>query len=200
MILTLRLTLLVTTLAAGFAFAQPEVAAAAPTPSFNRWGLELETIQPFFPTINIIRVRASYALWGQPGGLRGDLLLGIELRPNIVHDVVERISEYQIGPGYRQYFWKGLHAEVSLDVGLAWGTNRFDGQFYRTATVFLNTNVGYRFAFFEPGGFFEGALPVGLFIMPQGGLYTSLGVANIGPRGGKPDIFPQANLLIGVSF
>lgn len=193
-----RLTVLVTTLAASFAFAQPELTALAP--SFNRWGLEFETIQPFIPTINIIRVRASYALWGHAGGLRGDLLLGVELRPNIVHDVVERISEYQLGPGYRQYFWKGLHAEVSFDVGVAWGTNRFDGQFYRTATVFLNTNLGYRFAFFEPGGFFEGKLPVGLFIMPQAGLYTSLGVANIGPRGGKPDLFPQVNLLLGASF
>jgi hypothetical protein len=30
--------------------------------------------------------------------------------------------------------------------------------------------------------------------------YTSLGVADIGPRHGKPDVFPQANLLAGVSF
>jgi hypothetical protein len=31
-------------------------------------------------------------------------------------------------------------------------------------------------------------------------VYSSLGVADIGPRNGKPDVFFQANLLLGLSF
>lgn len=129
------------------------------------------------------------------------MLLGFTIRPGIKHDVVDYIHEYQAGLGYRQYFWRGLHAEVGVDAGVAWGNNLVDGKKYQTATLFLNTNVGYRFSFFEPGGFFErrgGGL--GFYVMPQVGVYTSLGVADIGPRNGKPDVFPQANLFLGMSF
>lgn len=170
-------------------------------PRVHRWGLETEVVQPLVPTVNIVRLRATFSAWGDATALRGDLMLGVYLRPGIEHDIVERISEYQLSVGYRQYFWRGFHAEVGLDAGLAWGTNRFDGQFYRTPTLFLNTNLGYRFGFFEPGGFFDDQRSsLGFFVAPQVGVLTSLGVANIGPRNGKPDVFPQANLIIGLSF
>lgn len=175
--------------------------AFAESPDLHRWGVESEVVQPFIPTVNIVRLRGTYSTWGSSTGLRGDVVVGVYLRPGIEHDIVDRISEYQLSVGYRQYFWRGLHAEAGLDVGVAWGTNRFDGQFYRTPTLFLNTNVGYRFGFFEPGGFFEDRRSaVGFFIAPQAGVLTSLCIANIGPRNGKPDVFPQANLLIGLSF
>jgi hypothetical protein len=191
MTLALVLTLLLTDV--------PVVTTSNAGGTTHPWSAEVEVLQPWIPTINIVRVRVARTLWGTEGGLRGDLLLGVELRPDVVHDVVERISEYQLGVGYRQYVWRGLHAEVSLDGGLAWGTNRFDGRFYRTPTLFLNSNLGYRFAFFERGGFFD-ERPVGFFVTPQVGLYSSLGVANIGPRNGKPDVFLQGNLLLGVSW
>jgi hypothetical protein len=171
------------------------------SPRLHRWGIEVEAIQPFLPTINIVRVRGSFSLWGTATGLRGDLLFGVYVRPNIEHDIVERISEYQVSVGYRQYVWRGLHAEVGLDAGYAFGRNIFDGREYRTPTLFLNTNIGYRFGFLEPGGFFENpSSPVGFFVIPQFGVLTGLGVADIGPRGGKPDVFLQGNLLLGVSF
>ena len=177
-----------------------EVAPDAPAGP-NLWGLEVDTVQPLIPTVHIARLRGTRVLWDSAGGLRGDLLLGFTIRPGIKHDVVDYIHEYQAGLGYRQYFWRGLHAEVGVDAGVAWGNNLVDGKKYQTATLFLNTNVGYRFSFFEPGGFFErrgGSL--GFYVMPQVGVYTSLGVADIGPRNGKPDVFPQANLFLGMSF
>jgi hypothetical protein len=181
--------------------AVPELTTEAPVTGVHHWGVEAEVLQPWIPTVNLTRVRMSRTLWGSPTGLRGDLMLGVYLRPNIVHDVLERISEYMLVAGYRQYFWRGLHAEVSLEGGVAWGTNRFDGREYVTPTLFLNANAGYRFGFFEAGGFLsERAGPVGFFVIVQGGVLASLGVANIGPRNGKPDVFPQGNLVVGVSF
>jgi hypothetical protein len=167
----------------------------------HKWGIEAEAIQPFLPTVNIFRIRGARSLWGTPVGLRGDLLLGAYLRPGIKHDVLNYIHEYQVSVGYRQYLWRGLHAEAGLDVGAAWGTNRFDSKRYTTATLFLNANVGYRFGFFEPGGFFENKKSsVGVYAIPQFGVYAGLGVADIGPRNGKPDVFLQGNLVLGVSF
>jgi hypothetical protein len=186
-------------LSAPSALADEVSASVEPTP--HAWGLEVEVVQPFIPTVNLTRLRATRALWGTPTGLRGEVLFGVYVRPDIPHDVVERISEYMLVAGYRQYFWRGLHADLSLEGGLAWGTNRFDGKFYRTPTLFLNANVGYRFGFFEPQGFFaDRASPVGFFVIPQFGTLASLGVANIGPRNGKPDVFLQGNLLVGLSF
>lgn len=64
----------------------------------------------------------------------------------------------------------------------------------------MEANVGYRFAFFERGGLIERYAPVGLFVAPQFGVLGSLGVADIGPRNGKPDWFLQGNLLVGATF
>lgn len=165
------------------------------------WGVEVEGVQPWIPTIHIFRARGTRTLWGSPTGLRGDLLLGFTLRPGIKHDVVDYIHEYQAGIGYRQYIWRGLHVEAGLDIGAAWGTNLVDKKRYNTATLFLNTNVGYRFGFFEPGGFFERSKSaLGFYVLPQAGVYTSLGVADIGPRNGKPDVFVTGSLFLGLSF
>jgi hypothetical protein len=170
-------------------------------PPAHPWGVEVDTVQPWIPTVHIFRMRGTRTLWGSPTGLRGDVLLGFTVRPGIKHDVVDYIHEYQAGIGYRQYFWRGLHAEAGLDVGAAWGTNLVDGKRYHTATLFLNTNVGYRFGFFEPGGLAGNPRSaVGFYVVPQVGVYTGLGVADIGPRNGKPDVFLQGDLMVGLSF
>jgi hypothetical protein len=197
--MTTRITLLLALLsvpAAGPASAQEERSAP-----IHRFSLELNLVQPFIPTVHILRPKLAVTLWGEGGGLRGDLVLGAYLRPHVEHDVVDHIDEYMGTLGYRQYLWRGLHLESLISAGAAWGTNRFDGKYYNTPSVFIDVNAGYRFAFFEPGGFFESAgAPVGLFLTAQAGILFSAGVANIGPRNGKPDWFPQAELLAGVSF
>lgn len=173
----------------------------AAAPALHGWGFELDVIQPFVPTVGIIRPKLTYTLWGSSTDLRGDLLLGVYLRPHIAHDVVEYIDEYMGTVGYRQYFWRGFHAESLIEAGAAWGKNKFDGLDYTTPVLFLSGNVGYRFGFFEPGGLAgDERSGVGFYVTPQFGVLGRLAGANIGPRNGKPDVFLQGNLLIGVSF
>lgn len=179
----------------------PAETTTSESPSMHKWSVEVDAVQPFLPTIGIIRPKVTRTLWGAPSKPRGDLVLGLWIRPHIEHDVVETIDEYMGSVGYRQYVWKGLHAEAILDAGAAWGKNKLDGKDYRTATLFLDVNVGYRFGFFEPGGIVEGTGDgVGFFVAPQVGMLAGLGVADIGPRNGKPDVFLQGTLLVGASF
>ncbi|MCA3016852.1 MAG: hypothetical protein INH41_31085 [Myxococcaceae bacterium] len=186
---------------ASVSLADPEVAAAPSTSPARPWGIEVEALQPFIPNVNVFRMHVTRTVWGKPGGLRGDVLVGFTLRPNVKHDVLAFMNEYQLTLSYRQYLWRGLHIETGIDAGIAWGTNLFDGEFYRTATLFLNRGIGYRFGFFEPGGFFQDKqLPFGFFITPQFGVLNSLGVANYGPRNGKPNWFLTGSLFLGVSF
>lgn len=168
----------------------------------RRLGVELDLVQPFIPNVHIIRPKLSWTAWGEPGRLHGDLVVGLYIRPHVPHDVVDTIDEYMLSAGYRQYFWRGLHVESIVSGGVAWGTNLFDGRDYVTPSLFMEVNAGYRFGFFEPGGFAyqKAEDEVGFFIAVQGGILFSLGVADIGPRNGKPDYFPQGNLLAGVSF
>lgn len=174
----------------------------ADTTGSHRWSVETEVIQPFIPTVGIIRVRAARTMWGTPhAGPRGDLVLGVYVRPHVEHDVVDYIDEYMATAGLRYYAWRGLHAEVLVNAGAAWGTNKVDKMSYRTPTLFGEINIGYCVGFFEPGGLAGTPRGVGLFVTPQVGILSSLGLGNdIGPRNGKPDYFLTAALLVGVSF
>lgn len=178
----------------------PDSSKALPSPKPHSWSIETEVIQPFLPEIGIARLRLERGVWGETNGLHGAVVLGAYLRPHIKHDVVEYIDEYMGVVGYRQYMWRGFHAELLLDAGAAWGKNRFDHKEYHTATLFIEANAGYRFGFFEPGGIAGATRSLGFFVTPQVGVLGSLGVADIGPRNGKPDWFLQAGLLVGVSF
>jgi hypothetical protein len=180
---------------------EPEgVEAPAEEPAPNRVGVEVDLVQPFIPTVHIIKPKLTVTLWGTATGLRGDLVIGAFIRPHVPHDILFTIDEYMGVLGYRQYFWRGIHAEVLLDAGAAWGRNRFDGRYYETATLFLDANAGYRFGFFEPGGIVPGDGDAGFYLTPQIGVLGNLGIADIGPRDGKPDWFLQGNLLLGLSF
>jgi hypothetical protein len=158
----------------------------------HKWGFETELIQPFIPEIGIIRFQATRTLYSSATKY-GDLLLGGYIRPNVKHDVVEKINEYMAMVGYRQFLWKGLHLEAKSNMGYAWGTkNLIDGKDYNTPTWFWESNIGYKFNFAnrEKQNFY--------FIVNAGGIGNIVG--NIGPRGGKPDNFLQAGLLLGINF
>jgi hypothetical protein len=102
--------------------------------------------------------------------------------------------------GYRQYFWRGLHAEAFIAGGLVAGTNRLDGRRYSSAGFALSATVGYRFGFFEPGGFFDQGSDIGFFFTPQFGLLQVLTPDSLGPRGAVPSTYLQGALLVGLSF
>lgn len=162
----------------------------------KKWGIEAELVQPFLPNVGILRIQASYTLTA-PEKHKGDLLLGAYIRPNVKHDVVEKINEYMVIVGYRQYFWKGLHLEAKANVGYAWGTkNLVDGKDYETATLFWESNIGYKFNVINKA-------KSSLYLIPQfGAIGNARGenTENIGPRDGKPDTFIQGGLLVGVNF
>ncbi len=163
----------------------------------KKWGIEAELVQPFLPTVNILRIQATRTLTKPESKMKGDLLFGMYIRPNVKHDVVEKINEYMVILGYRQYFWKGLHLEGKANVGYAWGTkNLIDGKDYETSTIFWESNLGYKFNLTNKA-------KSSLYLLPQFGVIGNAkgeNTVNIGPRGGKPDTFIQGSLIVGVNF
>lgn len=167
------------------------------TDTSKKWGIETELIQPFLPNVGIIRFTATRTISSVNSKMKGDLLLGMYIRPNVKHDVVEKINEYMLVLGYRQYFWKGLHLEGKANVGYAWGTkNLIDGKDYETSTIFLESNLGYKFNI-------SNKTKSSLYLIPQFGVISNAkgkNTVNIGPRGGKSDTFIQGSLIFGVNF
>jgi hypothetical protein len=163
----------------------------------KKWGLETELVQPFLPTVNIVRLQATRTITKPESKMKGDLLFGMYIRPNVKHDVVEKINEYMLILGYRQYFWKGLHLEAKANVGYAWGTkNLIDGKDYETSTIFWESNLGYKFNL-------TNKTKSSLYLIPQFGVLGNAkgeNTVNIGPRGGKPDTFIQGSLIVGINF
>jgi hypothetical protein len=163
----------------------------------KKWGLETELVQPFLPTVNIVRLQATRTITKPESKMKGDLLFGMYIRPNVKHDVVEKINEYMLILGYRQYFWKGLHLEAKANVGYAWGTkNLIDGKDYETSTIFWESNLGYKFNL-------TNKTKSNLYLIPQFGVLGNAkgeNTVNIGPRGGKPDTFIQGSLIVGINF
>lgn len=177
----------------GFLLSETSAIAQIDTSDSKKWGLETELFQPFYPTVQIIRIQATRTITPAEAKLKGDLIIGAYIRPNVTHDVVEKINEYMLAIGYRQYFWKGLHLEAKSNMGYAWGTkNLIDHKDYETPTWFWEANLGYRFNLItRPTSM--------IYLIPQFGALGNI-VADIGPRGGKPDNFPQGNILLGIRF
>lgn len=183
------LVLSVTSLVSVFAQAQNPGIDPAP-----KWGIETELIAPFLPEVGIITIKATRTITGNTNErMHGDLLLGVYLRPNVKHDIVETIDEYLLTIGYRQYFVKGFHLEAQIDGGYAWGTNnKIDRKDYNNFALLGEVNTGYTFHF-------PSAKKSNFYILPQIGVLHGL-ETNIGPRGGKSDTFIQGKLLVGIRF
>lgn len=162
--------------------------------STPNWGIEAEWIAPFIPEVEIITVKATRKIThNSMNTVHGDLLLGAYIRPNVQHDIVEKINEYLFTLGYRQYFYKGLHLEAQIDAGYAWGTkNKIDGKDHNNFALLGEVNTGYTFI-----------LPSwnnsSFYILPQFGVLQGLST-DIGPRDGKPDTFLVGKLLTGILF
>ena len=158
-----------------------------------RWGVEADLLVPFVPTAHIITLRASRTIVGYGTAKPGDLVVGVYLRPNVKHDVVEEIDEYLLTVGYRQYLWKGLHLEGQTDWGFAWGTkNKIDGLDYNNFAMLVEGHAGYRFLF-------SPTKTKGLYLNPQVGIIHGL-ITDIGPRGGNSDTFLSAKINLGFTF
>jgi len=182
----------------GSARAEDAATEGAPKKVAGTWGIETDLVWPFIPEVHVLTLKGTRTLWGTPGGLRGDGVVGAYARPNVKHDVVDTIDEYLATAGYRQYFVRGLHAEVLMHAGWAGGTkNKIDGKDYSDFAWLLESNVGYRVGFFEAGGIGAPGR-VGFYLTPQLGFVSGL-YTNIGPRESS-DFFVTGKLLAGVSF
>ena len=169
-------------------FAQSDSSLSSP---IKKWSIEVELVQPFIPTVEIYTIQATRNLFTK-GSQKGEFVLGAYIRPNVTHDVVEKIDEYMLYTAYRHYFWKGLHIEAGMNTGYYWGKkNLVDGKDYEGVALFWESNIGYKFNLGKTKRF---------FVNPQFGFLGTMGIADIGPRQGKPDNFVQGNLLIGVNF
>lgn len=159
----------------------------------KKWGIETELIQPLLPNVGIVRLQATYTVTAPEAKYKGDFVFGMYIRPNVKHDIVEKINEYMLITGYRQYFWKGLHAEAKSNLGYAWGTrNLIDGKDYNNLSWFWEANAGYKFDFAKKQ-------KTNLYAIAQFGILSKIS-ADIGPRGGKSDTFLQGNLVVGINF
>lgn len=171
----------------------PSLSDEGPAPALRTWGVEADLLVPFIPEAEIITIRGTRTLWGQGQPLHGDLVLGVFLRPNVEHDIVEEIDEYLFTIGYRQYLWRGLHLEGQVDLGYAWGTrNRIDGRDHNNFAMLVEGHAGYRFDFAPSAA-------TSLYLNPQVGVIHGA-ITDIGPRGGKSDTFLSAKINLGVQF
>ena len=175
-----------------FLLSKSKIFAQSVLNTSKKWGIETELIQPFLPNVGIFRLQGTFRLTA-PDKTPSDLLIGAYIRPNVKHDVVEKINELLFALGYRQYFWKGLHAEAKSNIGYAWGTrNLIDGKDYAKFSWFWEANAGYKFDFAKKQN-------SNLYAIAQFGVISSIS-ADIGPRGGKSDTFIQGGLLLGFNF
>lgn len=155
-----------------------------------KWGIETELVHPFIPNVGIYRLQVTRTITSPNQTNRGDLLIGVYVRSRVKHDIVEKIDEYMLIVGYRQYVWRGLHPEAKTNIGFADGTkNLIDGKNYNNFSWFWEANAGYKFTL-------TGKEAKGLYVIPQFGILSSIS-ADIGLRGGKSDTFLQGNLIVG---
>jgi hypothetical protein len=78
-------------------------------------GVEANILFPIFPG-NIINAKYTRTLW-QKGDLKGDILIGFNVDLPMDRETEGKFSDFSLVTGYRQYFWKGLFAEVSQTTG-----------------------------------------------------------------------------------
>jgi hypothetical protein len=106
-------------------------------------GIELDVIWPF--VAQAFRAHYTHTLW-QKNDLRGDLLVGINIDFPRDRDTEGRFADYSIASGYRQYFWRGLHAEFNQTTGLGVLKDHVTtGKTYNSFDWLIAGYVGYRF-------------------------------------------------------
>ncbi|MCE2900116.1 MAG: autotransporter outer membrane beta-barrel domain-containing protein [Gemmatimonas sp.] len=123
--------------------AQAQNAPAPTTPTGHKNGLEVDALWPIFP--GSLRVHVTRQLW-QRGHLRGDAYVGANVDFPRNRDTEGRFADYSVASGYRQYFWRGLHAEFSQTLGMGALDNHVTtGKDYRSFDWLITGYAGYRF-------------------------------------------------------
>jgi hypothetical protein len=122
--------------------AQETVAAS------KKWGLEINVLWPIFPG-NIYKFQVTREVW-RTGDLAGDDYAGVHIRPFEFREDEGDFSNYALTFGYRQFLWKGLHAEVYQAFGPGFNRNNaIDGNDYTSWDYEMGLLAGYRFELFS---------------------------------------------------
>jgi len=173
--------------------AAPSIIFADQPAKNSPWGIEADLLVPFVPTAHIITIRGTRTLFGDADSQKGDLVLGVYIRPNVKHEIVEEIDEYLLTAGYRHFFWNGAHLEGQVDAGYAWGTkNKIDGKDHNNFAMLVEGHAGYKFLFTPEA-------ESSIYFNPQVGVIHGL-ITDIGPRGGRSDTFLSAKINLGYAF
>ena len=139
---TLLIFLVMITITSINAIAQEEQAIS------KKWGAEINVLWPIFPG-NIYKGQITYETW-RDQDLAGDVFAGITARPFEFREDEGDFSNYALTFGYRQFVWKGLHAEIYQAVGPGFNRNNaIDGKDYTSWDYEIGLLAGYRWEFYS---------------------------------------------------
>jgi hypothetical protein len=114
----------------------------------KRWGAELNLLWPIFPG-NIYKGQVTYETW-RKNDLAGDAYVGFHIRPWEFREDEGDFANYALTFGYRQFFWKGLHAEIYQAIGPGFNRNNvIDGKDYDSWDYEVGLLLGYRLELFK---------------------------------------------------
>lgn len=113
----------------------------------KRWGAEFNILWPIFPG-NIYKGQVTYETW-RKGHYAGEAYAGFHIRPFEFREDEGDFANYALTFGYRQFFWKGLHAEIYQAIGPGFNRNNvITGQDYESWDYEVGLLLGYRLELF----------------------------------------------------
>jgi hypothetical protein len=165
----------------------------------KKWGAEFNILWPFFPG-NIYKGQVTYETW-RKNELAGDVFVGYHIRPSEFREDEGEFANYALTFGYRQYFWKGLHAEVYQAIGPGFNRNNvIDGKDYDSWDYEVGLLLGYRLELFKKEK--RDKMKFSPYLSMQHGFYYLAAQSNPHPirnfEGEQP--FYVATLNLGVRF
>jgi hypothetical protein len=168
-------------------------------PQAKRWGAEINLLWPIFPG-NIYKGQVTYETW-RKNDLAGDAYVGFHIRPFEYRETEGDFSNYALTFGYRQFVWKGLHAELYQAFGPGYNRNNvIDGKDYTSWDYEVGLLAGYRWEFLRKEKRAKNS--VSPYISTQHGFYYLAAQSNPHPikdySGEKPIYVGTLNL--GIKF
>lgn len=165
----------------------------------KKWGAEFNILWPIFPG-NIFKGQVTYEAWRE-NDLAGDVYAGFHIRPFEFREDEGDFSNYALTFGYRQFFWKGLHAEIYQAIGPGFNRNNvIDGKDYNSWDYEVGLLLGYRLELFKKEK--RDKMKFSPYLSTQHGFYYLAAQSNPHPirnfEGEQP--FYVGTLNLGVRF
>ncbi|MCU0435409.1 MAG: hypothetical protein MUC87_18270 [Bacteroidia bacterium] len=142
--------------------------AQTDSPAIKKWGAEVNLLWPIFPG-NIYKGQVTFETYRKKD-FAGDAYIGFHIRPFEFREDEGDFANYALTFGYRQFFWKGLHAEVYQAFGPGYNRNNvIDGKNYSSWDYELGLLAGYRWEFIKKEK--RDKLRISPYISSQHGFY-----------------------------